>query len=61
MIISIQKFQQDILRCKEVVSSIHIKMYESEEYRAIVDGVFSEVFKDYFNCPDKIEPENHDS
>jgi hypothetical protein len=55
------KLQQDILRCKEVVSSIHIKMYESDEYREVVDGVFSEIFKDYFTCPDKIEPENYDS
>ncbi len=61
MIMSIQKFQQDILRCKEVISDIHIKMYESDEYREVVDGVFSEIFKDYFNCPDKIEPENYDS
>ena len=66
---SIEKLQQDILRCQEVVSEIHIKMYDSGSYREIVGGIFKEIFKDYLhesgkvrglhadnNCPDKLEP-----
>ena len=66
---SIEKLQQDILRCKEVVSEIHTKMYDPESYRAIVNDIFKEIFKDYLNesgiirglhadnkCPDKLEP-----
>ena len=66
---SIEKLQQDILRCKEVVSEIHTKMYDPESYRAIVNDIFKEIFKDYLEesgkirglhaenqCPDKLEP-----
>ena len=66
---SIEKLQQDILRCKEVVSEIHIKMYDAGSYREIVDSIFKNIFKDYLNesgkikglhadnkCPDKLEP-----
>tara|TARA_B100000929_G_C15358771_1_gene370247 strand:+ start:424 stop:702 length:279 start_codon:yes stop_codon:yes gene_type:complete len=66
---SIEKLQQDILRCKEVVSEIHIKMYDPSSYREIVDSIFKQIFKDYLNesgiirglhadnkCPDKLEP-----
>ena len=66
---SIEKLQQDILRCQEVVSEIHTKMYDPESYRAIVNDIFKEIFKDYLhesgkvrglhadnNCPDKLEP-----
>ena len=68
---SIEKLQQDILRCKEVVSEIHIKMYDAGSYREIVDSIFKEIFKDYLHesgiirglhaenqCPDKLEPKN---
>jgi hypothetical protein len=66
---SIEKLQQDILRCKHIVSEIHTKMYDPEGYREIVDGIFKEIFKDYLHesgkikglhaenqCPDKLEP-----
>ncbi len=66
---SIEKLQQDILRCKEVVSEIHIKMYDPSSYREIVDSIFKQIFKDYLDesgiikglhaenkCPDKLEP-----
>ncbi len=68
---SIEKLQQDILRCQEVVSEIPIKMYDSGSYRAIVGGIFKEIFKDYLEesgkirglhaenqCPDKLEPQS---
>ena len=67
---SIEKLQQDILRCKEVVSEIHIKMYDPSSYREIVDSIFKQIFKDYLDesgiikglhadnkCPDKLEPQ----
>ena len=68
---SIEKLQQDILRCKEVVSEIHIKMYDPSSYREIVDSIFKEIFKDYLEesgkirgienkCPDKLEPAERD-
>ena len=66
---SIEKLQQDILRCKEIVSEIHIKMYDPSSYREIVDSIFKQIFKDYLHesgiirglhaenqCPDKLEP-----
>ena len=66
---SIEKLQQDILRCQHVVSEIHTKMYDPESYRAIVNDIFKEIFKDYLHesgtirglhaenqCPDKLEP-----
>jgi hypothetical protein len=66
---SVEKLQQDILRCKEVVSEIHIKMYDPSSYREIVDSIFKQIFKDYLDesgiikglhadnkCPDKLEP-----
>ena len=66
---SIEKLQQDILRCQEVVSEIHIKMYDPSSYREIVDSIFKQIFKDYLHesgiirglhaenqCPDKLEP-----
>ena len=68
---SIEKLQQDILRCKEVVSEIHIKMYDAGSYREIVDSIFKSIFKDYLHesgkikglhaenqCPDKLEPKS---
>ena len=68
---SIEKLQQDILRCKEVVSEIHIKMYDPSSYREIVDSIFKQIFKDYLDesgiikglhadnkCPDKLEPKS---
>ena len=68
---SVEKLQQDILRCKHVVSEIHTKMYDPESYRAIVDDIFKEIFKDYLEesgkikgienqCPDKLEPAERD-
>ena len=66
---SVEKLQQDILRCQHIVSEIHTKMYDPESYRAIVGGIFKEIFKDYLEesgkirglhadnkCPDKLEP-----
>ena len=68
---SIEKLQQDILRCQHIVSEIHTKMYDPEGYRAIVGGIFKEIFKDYLEesgkirglhaenqCPDKLEPKS---
>ena len=52
------KLQQDILRCKEVVSEIMIKHYDADTYREIVNSIFESIFKDYFDCPNKIEPQS---
>ena len=62
---SIEKLQQDILRCQYVVSEITIKHYQQDNYKEIV----MKIFKDYLhesgkvrglhadnNCPDKLEP-----
>ena len=67
---SIEKLQQDILRCQHLVSEIHTKRYDPESYRAIVRSIFKEIFKDYLDesgtikglhaenqCPDKLEPQ----
>ena len=51
------KLQQDILRCQEVISELMIKHYDTNSYREMVERIFKEIFKDYFNCPDKIEPQ----
>ena len=57
---SIHKLQQDILRCKHIISEISIKHYSNDQntYIEIVNKIFQEIFKDYFECPDKIEPQS---
>jgi len=64
---SIQKLQQDILRCQHVIGELTIKYYEQDNYREIVNKIFRDIFKDYLEnhgkiksvenqCPDKLEP-----
>ena len=68
---SIEKLQQDILRCQHIIKEIHIKHYESDTYIRIVNQIFHDIFKDYLeesgkirgienNCPDKLEPAEKD-
>lgn len=52
------KLQQDILRCQEVIGELMIKHYDTNSYKEMVDRIFKELFKDYFECPDKIEPKS---
>ena len=52
------KLQQDILRCQEVISELMIKHYDTNSYKEMVERIFKEIFKDYFECPDKVEPES---
>jgi len=64
---SIEKLQQDILRCQHIISEIRIKHYESDTYSKIITIIFHDIFKDYLKesgkikgienkCPDKLEP-----
>ena len=66
---SIEKLQQDILRCQYVVIEITIKHYEQDNYKEIVMKIFKDILGNYFSksgkieglhaddkCPDKIEP-----
>ena len=66
---SIEKLQQDILRCQYVVSEITIKHYQQDNYKEIVMKIFKDILGDYFTdhakikglhadnkCPDKLEP-----
>jgi hypothetical protein len=66
---SVHKLQQDILRCKHVVSQITIKHYTQEHYTEMVNKIFQDIFEEYVkdtgkikgihannNCPDKLEP-----
>ena len=53
---NIQKLQQDILRCQHVIGEIMIKHYDPDSYKEMVDKIFKDLFKDYFECPDKLEP-----
>ena len=57
---SIEKLQQDILRCQHVISEIMIQHYDKDSYKEMVERIFKELFKDYFTgdykCPDKLEP-----
>jgi len=55
---NIQKLQQDILRCQHVISEIMIQHYDKDSYKEMVEKIFKEVFKDYFECPDKLEPKS---
>jgi len=52
------KLQQDILRCQEVIGEIMIKHYDTNSYKEMVERIFKEIFKDYFECPDKLEPKS---
>ena len=54
---NVLKLTQDILKCQEVVGDIHIKHYDQDEYREIVTLIFKDIFKEYFECPDKLEPQ----
>ena len=64
---SVEKLQQDILRCKHVVSEIPIKHHDTASYTGLVHNIFTEIFQDYLKesgkikgienqCPDKLEP-----
>jgi len=66
---SVHKLQQDILRCKHVVSNIEIRHYTQEHYTEMVSKIFVDIFEDYIKdsgkikgihtenqCPDKLEP-----
>ena len=55
---SIRKLQQDILRCQHVIGEIMIQHYDHDSYKEMVDKIFKELFKDYFECPDKLEPKS---
>jgi len=52
--------QEEIIKCKELISEIYIEKYNQEQYTQIVYEIFDQVFVNYFDttCPDKIEP-NH--
>ena len=67
---SIHKLQQDILRCKHIISEISIKHYSNDQntYIEIVNEIFQEIFGDYLKnsgkikgmqneCPNKLEPD----
>ena len=66
---SVHKLQQDILRCKHVISEITIKHYDQDGYTEMVNIIFQDIFEDYLKdsgkikgihaenqCPDKLEP-----
>jgi hypothetical protein len=55
---NMQKLQQDILRCQHVISEIMIQHYDKDSYKEMVERIFKELFKDYFECPDKLEPKS---
>ena len=55
---NIQKLQQDILRCQHVIGEIMIQHYDKDSYKEMVEKIFKELFKDYFECPDKLEPKS---
>jgi|13_taG_2_1085334.scaffolds.fasta_scaffold22878_2 hypothetical protein len=50
--------QEEIIKCKELISEIYIEKYNQEQYAQIVYEIFDQVFVNYFDttCPDKIEP-----
>ena len=50
--------QEEIIKCKELISEIYIEKYNQEQYAQIVYEIFDQVFVNYFatTCPDKIEP-----
>jgi len=67
---SIHKLQQDILRCKHIISEINIKHYSNDQntYSKIINKIFQEIFEDYLEnsgkiegmqneCPNKLEPD----
>ena len=54
---NVLKLTQDILKCQEVVGDIHIKHYDQDKYREIVTLIFKDIFKEYFECPEKLEPQ----
>ncbi len=69
---SIHKLQQDILRCKHIISEISIKHYSNDQntYIKIVNEIFQEIFGDYLKnsgkikgmqneCPNKLEPKEN--
>ena len=67
---SIHKLQQDILRCKHIISEISIKHYSNDQYFKIVNEIFQEIFGDYLKnsgkikgmqneCPNKLEPKEN--
>lgn len=50
--------QEEIIKCKELISNISIKHISQSEYEQLVYDTFDKVFVNYFatTCPDKIEP-----
>ena len=51
--------QEEIIKCKNLISEIYIKKYNQEQYAQIVYDIFNQVFINYFDttCPDKLEPD----
>ena len=35
-----------------------IQHYDKDSYKEMVNKIFKELFKDYFECPDKLEPKS---
>ncbi len=54
---NVLKLAQDILRCQEVVSEITIKHYGQNDYKEMINSIFKDIFKEYLECPDKLEPQ----
>ena len=55
---NVLKLAQDILRCQEVVSEITIKHYGQNDYKEMINSIFKDIFKEYLECPDKLEPKS---
>jgi len=56
---STHKLQQDIIRCKHIISEISIKHYSKDQntYIEIVNEIFQEIFGDYLKNSSKIKGE----
>ena len=52
--------QEEIIKCKELISQLIITKYNQKQYEEKVYEIFDKVFVNYFDtkCPDKLEP-NH--
>ena len=50
--------QEEIIKCKKLISNISINHVTQDEYEQLVYDTFDKVFVNYFDttCPDKIEP-----
>lgn len=51
--------QEEILKCKALISQLIITNYSQKQYEEKVYEIFDTVFVNYFDtkCPDKIEPQ----